>query len=181
MVEEKLSIEGLKLFSPKVFKDERGYFTEFYNKQDFDTAIGKDIHFVQDNISCSHKNVIRGLHFQRPPSGQGKLIQVLRGRVIDVIVDLRKNSRTYGEHCKIELSDKNHIKLWIPSGFAHGFLSLENNTLLSYKCSEYYSVEHEMSLRWNDELINVNWGIKDPIVSDKDMEAPSFKHFDSPF
>jgi dTDP-4-dehydrorhamnose 3,5-epimerase len=181
MVEEKISIEGLKLFSPKVFKDERGYFTEFYNKQDFDTVIGKDINFVQDNISCSHKNVIRGLHFQRPPFSQGKLIQVLRGKVMDVIVDLRKDSRTYGEHCKIELSDTNHKKLWIPSGFAHGFLSLENNTLLSYKCSEFYSMEHEMSLRWNDELLNINWETQKPIVSKKDQDAPYFKDFNSPF
>jgi dTDP-4-dehydrorhamnose 3,5-epimerase len=181
MVEEKLRITGLKLFSPKVFKDERGYFTEFYNKSDFDTVIGKNMNFVQDNISCSHKNVIRGLHFQKPPFGQGKLIQVLRGKVMDVIVDLRKNSRTYGEHCKIELSDKNHKKLWIPSGFAHGFLSLENNTLLSYKCSEYYSIDHEMSLRWNDELLNIDWGITEPVVSEKDQNAPNFKNFNSPF
>jgi len=181
MVEEEVNIDGLRLLSPKVFEDERGYFTEFYNKRDFDAIIGEDIDFVQDNISCSHKNVIRGLHFQRPPHSQGKLIQVLRGKVMDVIVDLRRNSRTYGHHCKIELSDKNHRKLWIPSGFAHGFLSLENNTLLSYKCSDYYSVEHEMSLLWNDELININWGVKDPIVSEKDKDAPSFKNFDSPF
>ena len=181
MVEEKINIEGLKLFSPKVFEDERGYFTEFYNKEDFDAVIGEEIKFVQDNISCSHKNVIRGLHFQKPPFSQGKLIQVLRGKVMDVIVDIRRDSKTYGEHCKIELSDKNHKKLWIPSGFAHGFLSLENNTLLSYKCSDYYSMEHEMSLRWDDELININWGVKDPIVSEKDKKASSFKNFDSPF
>ena len=181
MVEEKLNMTGLKLFSPKVFEDDRGYFTEFYNQSNFDTVVGKNTNFVQDNISCSHKNVIRGLHFQKPPYGQGKLIQVLRGKVMDVIVDLRKDSITYGEHCKIEISDKNHKKLWIPSGFAHGFLSQENNTLLSYKCSEFYSMEHEMSLRWNDELLNINWGIQNPIISNKDREAPGFKHFESPF
>jgi dTDP-4-dehydrorhamnose 3,5-epimerase len=145
MVEEEVTLSGLKLFSPAVYKDERGYFSEFYNKRDFDAVIQEEVDFVQDNISSSHKNVIRGLHFQKPPFAQGKLIQVLRGKVIDVIVDIRKNSRTYGKHFKIELSDKNHKKLWIPAGFAHGFLTLENNTLLSYKCSGYYSQEHEMA------------------------------------
>ena len=174
MVEEKINIEGLKLFSPKVFEDERGYFTEFYNKEDFDAVIGEESKFVQDNISCSHKNVIRGLHFQKPPFSQGKLIQVLRGKVMDVIVDIRRDSKTYGEHCKIELSDKNHKKLWIPSGFAHGFQTLEDNTEVIYQMSEFYYPGHSSGFRWNDPSFNIKWPTDPRVISSKDQSFPDF-------
>ena len=127
------------------------------------------------------KDVLRGLHFQAPPFEQGKLIHVLKGKVIDVVVDIRKKSKTYGKHVKIELSSQNHKQLWVPPGFAHGFLTIEEDTLFSYKCTNYYSKDHEMDLLWNDDDLNINWGIKNPIVSDKDQKATKFENFNSPF
>ena len=181
MVEEKIDIEGLRVFNPDAFHDQRGYFMELYNELRLNNAINEEVSFVQDNISNSHKHVVRGLHFQAPPFAQGKLVKVLKGKIMDVVVDIRKESMTYGKHIKIELSEQNRTQLWIPEGFAHGFIALEDNTLLSYKCTNYYSKEHEMALLWNDPDLNIDWDIENPIVSEKDLQAPSLKTFKSPF
>lgn len=180
MVEEK-EIEGIIIFDTDIYRDERGYFMEFYNENKFNHQILENFSFKQDNISCSKKNVLRGLHFQAPPFDQGKLIQVLKGKVMDVVVDIRKGSKTFGKHLKVELSSKNHKQLWVPPGFAHGFLTLENDTLFSYKCSGFYSKEHEMDLLWNDETLNIDWGIENPVISEKDKKATKFVDLISPF
>ena len=180
MVEEK-EIEGIIIFESEVFRDERGYFMEFYNENKFNHNVLGNFSFKQDNISCSKKNVLRGLHFQAPPFEQGKLIQVLKGKVIDVVVDLRIGSKTFGKHMKIELSSDNCKQLWIPPGFAHGFLTLEDDTLFSYKCTNHYSKNHEMDLLWNDVNLNIEWGIENPIISEKDKKATKFQDLNSPF
>ena len=181
MVEEKMKIQGLKIIENPSFEDDRGYFMEFYNQKTYQNLLNKDNYFVQDNISSSKKNVIRGLHFQAPPFDQGKLVQVLQGKALDVVVDIRRKSPTFGEHYKIELSSENKIQFWIPSGFAHGFVSLEDDTLFSYKCTQFYSKDHERALLWRDETLNIDWGTQNPIVSEKDQEAPNFINFNSPF
>ena len=180
MVEER-ELEGIIIFETEVFRDDRGYFMEFYNEKRFNHNLLENFSFKQDNISCSKKNVLRGLHFQAPPYEQGKLIQVLKGKVIDVVVDLRMNSKTFGKHMKIELSSDNCKQLWIPPGFAHGFLTLEDDTLFSYKCTNHYSKNHEMNLLWNDENLNIEWGIENPIISEKDKKATKFQDLNSPF
>ena len=169
------------IFEPKVFQDTRGYFKESYNEKTFNNFIDDEITFIQDNISESNRHVLRGLHFQAPPYAQGKLIQVIKGSVIDIAVDLRKASNTFGKHVKVEISSKNHRQLWIPPGFAHGFVALEDHTIFSYKCTNYYSTNHEMDLLWNDVDLDIRWGIENPIISEKDKNANSFKNFDSPF
>ncbi len=181
MVEEKIELKGIRIFETPAYHDQRGYFMELFNEKQLEEVLQEKVHFVQDNISSSQKHVIRGLHFQAPPFGQGKLVKVLRGRIMDVIVDIRKNSPTYGKHLKIELSEENGTQVWIPEGFAHGFCALEENTLLAYKCTNYYSKEHEMALLWNDPDLNICWNIENPIVSDKDMVAPLFNALKSPF
>ena len=180
MVEEK-ELDGLIVFETKVFNDERGYFMESYNEKKFNQNVLEYFSFKQDNISCSKKNVLRGLHFQSPPFEQGKLIQVLRGKVIDVVVDIRKKSKSYGKYFKIELSDENNRQLWVPPGFAHGFLTLEDETIFSYKCTNHYSKNHEMDLLWNDKNLKIEWGIENPVVSEKDKIATKFENFNSPF
>lgn len=180
MAEEK-EIEGIIIFDTDVFRDERGYFMEYYNEKMFKQNVLENFSFKQDNISLSKKNVLRGLHFQAPPFEQGKLIQVLKGKVMDVAVDVRKGSKTYGKHLKIELSGKNHKQLWIPPGFAHGFLTLEDDTLFSYKCTNHYSKNHEMDLLWNDDNLNIDWGIENPVISEKDEKATKFEDLISPF
>lgn len=177
---EKTEIEGLLIIKPKVFEDERGHFFESYNKDSFKVN-GLNIEFVQDNQSLSQKNVLRGLHFQCPPYAQGKLIRVIKGKVLDVAVDIRKNSSTYGKHVAIELSERNKKMFYIPPGFAHGFLTLDDNTIFSYKCTNVYNKESEDALFWNDSELGIDWGIKTPILSDKDKAAQSFISFKSPF
>ena len=174
-------IKDLVIIKPNVFEDDRGYFFESYNKIKF-LEKGIDVNFVQDNESRSMKNVLRGLHFQKPPFTQGKLVRVMRGSVLDVAVDLRKNSPTYGQWKSIELSDKNKWMYWVPAGFAHGFMTLEDNTVFFYKCTNIYNKDSEGSILWNDPDLNVDWG-KDasPILSGKDKVAPLFKDFDSPY
>lgn len=174
-------IEGLILIDPRIFQDDRGWFYETWNEKRYQDVIGQDILFVQDNISCSKKNVLRGLHFQLPPFAQGKLVTVLKGRALDVAVDLRKDSPTYGHYHSVELSENNKLQFWIPPGFAHGFLSLEDDTLFSYKCSNYYSPSHEKTLLWNDEHLTIDWRINNPIISDKDNVGEKFNNFASPF
>ncbi len=176
----KTNIEGLLLIEQKVFSDERGYFLEAYNKRTFEKN-GLLMNFVQDNVSKSSKHVLRGLHFQNPPFAQGKLVSVLQGAVLDVAVDIRKNSATYGKHFSVELTESNGKSLWIPEGFAHGFLSLQDETIFSYKCTNYYSKESEGSILFNDKHLNINWGVSDPIISDKDKKANGFPSFHSMF
>lgn len=173
-------IEGLLIIKPKVFEDERGHFFESYNKEVFKKN-GLNLEFVQDNQSLSQKNVLRGLHFQAPPFAQGKLIRVIKGSVLDVAVDIRKKSPTYGKHLVIELSEYNKTMFYIPTGFAHGFLTLEDNTIFSYKCTNIYNKESEGSILWCDEDLKIQWGITNPILSDKDKESSVFKNFISPF
>ena len=177
---EKTDIEGLLVVDPLVHKDDRGYFFESYNLKNY-KDIGVNINFVQDNQSCSKKNVLRGLHFQKPPYAQAKLVSVIKGSVLDVVVDIRKESPTYGKNYSVILSSINKKMLFIPEGFAHGFLTLEDDTILSYKCSNFYNKESEDSLLWNDFNLNIEWGIKDPILSEKDKQAKSFSEFKSLF
>jgi len=177
---EKTSIEGLFIIKSSVISDERGYFYESYNKSIFDKN-GLDLDFVQDNQSLSHKGVLRGLHFQAPPFQQGKLVRVIQGSVLDVAVDIRPHSPTYGKYKSILLSGKNKTQFWIPPGFAHGFVTLEDNTIFCYKCTGPYSKKSEGAILWNDPQLNIDWNIKQPIVSSKDQEAELFKKFKSPF
>jgi dTDP-4-dehydrorhamnose 3,5-epimerase len=177
---EKNHIDGLRVIKPDVFDDPRGYFFESYNIEKF-RQLGIDVLFLQDNESKSGKGVLRGLHFQVPPYEQGKLVRVIRGAVLDVAVDLRKSSPTYGQWASIELSEKNKWMYWIPAGFAHGFLTLEENTVFFYKCTRVYHKEAERSIAWNDPDLKIGWGTETPLVSDKDNTAGSFRDFISPF
>ena len=179
MILEKTNIEDIILLTPRVYEDERGYFMESYNQKKVEILI-KD-RFVQDNESESHKNVLRGLHFQLPPHAQSKLIRVIKGSILDVAVDMRKESGTYGKHFKHILSGDNKKQLYIPVGFAHGFLSLEDNTILNYKCSDYYDANTEASILWNDPDLAIDWGIDDPILAEKDQLAQNFITFENPF
>ena len=176
---EKTFIKDLLVLIPTVFSDERGYFLENYNKKNLEHIL--DIDFVQDNESSSQKGVLRGLHFQKPPFSQSKLVRVICGSVLDVVVDLRQDSETYGEYYKHILSAENKQQVFIPEGFAHGFLVLEDDTIFSYKCSKYYNKESEVSLSWNDATINIDWEIKNPIISEKDKNAQAFIDFVTPF
>jgi dTDP-4-dehydrorhamnose 3,5-epimerase len=174
-------IKDLLIIKPKVFEDDRGYFFESYNQDKFKEA-GVDVNFVQDNESRSMKNVLRGLHFQKPPYTQGKLVRVMHGSVLDVAVDLRKDSETYGKWASIILSDKNKWMYWVPEGFAHGFLTLEDNTVFFYKCTNVYNKTSEGSILWNDPDLQIDWGLKDqPVLSEKDKLSPDFRTFNSPF
>jgi len=179
MTIEKTFIKDLLILNPAVFEDERGYFLESYNKKSLASKL--DVEFVQDNESMSHNGVLRGLHFQKPPFAQGKLVRVITGSVLDVVVDLRKNSSTYGKHYKHILSVKNKTQLYVPKGFAHGFLVLEDHTIFSYKCTNYYHKEAESALLWNDRTLNIDWEIENPIISEKDKNAEYFTNFVSPF
>ena len=176
---EKTFIEDLIVLKPKVFKDKRGYFLESYNKQK--TAQYIDVAFIQDNESLSQKGVLRGLHFQNPPYSQAKLVRVVQGAVLDVVVDLRKKSKTYGKHFAVKLSAKNKKQLYIPKGFAHGFLTLKKNTIFSYKCSDYYHPETEQTIDCFDKDLNIEWKIENPILSEKDKNGIKFNNFNSPF
>lgn len=176
----KTPLEGLLVIEPKVFKDHRGYFYESYNAEAFKQA-GIEAVFVQDNQSLSQKGILRGLHFQAPPHAQGKLVRVIKGAVLDVVVDIRKNSSTYGQHFSIELTEENFKMFWIPPGFAHGFVTLEDHTIFSYKCTDVYNKAAEGGLLWNDPELGINWGIEQPVLSEKDTLNPQLKNFNSPF
>lgn len=178
---ETTHIDGLLIIDPTVFEDERGLFFESFNEKRFASKTGlTDVEFVQDNQSESKANVLRGLHFQAPPHQQGKLVRVVKGKVLDVAVDIRKTSPTYGEYHSVILSDSNKKMFWIPPGFAHGFLTIEPS-IFCYKCAGYYNKESEGSLLWNDRDLNIDWGISNPLLSEKDSQAPKFKNFESPF
>lgn len=169
-------IPGLLIIKPDVFYDERGYFFESYNRNKFAEA-GVDVDFVQDNESRSMKGVLRGLHFQREPFAQGKLVRVVKGEVLDVAVDIRKNSPTFGKWASIKLSGENKLMYWIPEGFAHGFLTLEDDTIFTYKCTGVYNKPAEASIRWNDPELSINWEFDNPILSSKDENAPLFSDY----
>lgn len=175
-------IEGLKILKPKVFTDSRGYFFESYSKKLFDREVA-EVDFVQDNESCSSFGVIRGLHFQCPPHSQAKLVRCVLGRVLDVAVDIRKGSPTYGKHVAVELTEENHIQFFIPKGFAHGFAVLSEKAIFQYKCDEYYHPESEGGISLLDPSLNIDWklNLEKAILSEKDMRHPSFSNFDSPF
>ena len=173
-------IKGLLIINPKVFADDRGYFFESYNEAVFKKN-GVDVNFVQDNQSLSNAGVLRGLHFQAPPFAQGKLVRVITGAVLDVAVDIRKNSTTYGEYVAIELTEENKTMFYIPPGFAHGFLTLRDNTIFSYKCTDLYNKASEGTVQWNDKQINIDWNVANPILSEKDLNGVSFEDFKSPF
>jgi dTDP-4-dehydrorhamnose 3,5-epimerase len=176
---EKLS--GLYSIYPKVFGDERGYFFETYKTENY-AQICENLTFVQDNISMSAKGTLRGLHFQAPPFAQGKLIQVLQGAVLDVAVDIRRSSPTYGQHFKMVLSAENATQLYIPPGFAHGFLALEDHTLFSYKCTAAYHHASEGCLHYNDPGLQIDWELSDsPLLSPKDALGEAFSTFQTPF
>lgn len=172
---EKTNLKGLLVIHPDVFTDERGYFLETFSQKAFNELTGCADPFVQDNESFSNQHVLRGLHYQLPPHEQSKLVRVAVGRVLDVAVDLRKSSATFGQHFSIELTGDNKIQLFIPTGFAHGFLTLSESALFVYKCSQYYQRESERSLHWNDPQLAIDWGISQPIVSAKDHAAPLLK------
>ena len=176
----KTNIPDLYIVKPKVFEDHRGYFFESYNKELF-LGNGIDQNFVQDNESKSSKGVLRGLHFQTPPFAQGKLVRVMQGSVLDVAVDIRKHSPTYGKWASVELTQDNKWMYWVPPGFAHGFVTLEDNTVFFYKCTNVYNKESEGSILWNDSDLNIDWQVENPILSDKDTTSPLFKDFISPF
>lgn len=176
----KTDIEGALILKPAVFEDARGYFYESYNQHKL-AAKGFNHAFVQDNESLSTRGVIRGLHFQLPPFAQGKLVRVVQGSVFDVAVDLRKNSPTYGKWTAVELSSSNKLIFWIPEGFAHGFQSLEDGTIFSYKCTNFYDKASESSLLWNDPDLDIPWPIGCAILAEKDLQAGAFRDFRSPF
>ncbi len=178
----KTAIEGLIVIEPQIWKDQRGYFYESYNKQKFEDG-GIVADFVQDNQSFSQRGTLRGLHCQEPPFAQGKLVRVIQGSVIDIAVDARKNSPTYGKSLSIELSGENQKMLWVPPGFLHGFVTLINNTIFTYKVSGLYNKASEMGVIWDDHDLNLDWVIdrSEIILSEKDMVLPSFKDFNSPF
>ncbi len=176
----KTKIPDLYIVKPTVFEDKRGYFFESYNKNSF-LNNGIDQNFVQDNESKSAKGVLRGLHFQRTPYAQGKLVRVMHGAVLDVAVDLRKASPTFGQWVSVELNHDNKWMYWIPPGFAHGFVTLEDNTVFFYKCTNVYNKSSEGSILWNDPDLNIDWKVANPILSKKDSQSPLFKDFINPF
>lgn len=171
----KTDIEGVLIIEPRVFGDERGYFFESFNEERFRAVTGLDIRFVQDNESKSRKGVLRGLHFQREPYAQAKLVRVVRGKVLDVAVDIRKGSPTLGKYVAVELSGDNHRQLFIPKGFAHGYVVLEDDTIFQYKCDEFYHPEAEGGIAWNDPEIGIDWGVaeNEVILSEKDKNRPT--------
>ena len=178
----KTEIPGVVILEPRVFADPRGYFFEAFCERDFRRQVA-DVDFVQDNVSLSTRGVIRGLHFQRPPFAQAKLVSCLQGRVIDVGVDLRRSSPTFGRHVAVELSGENHRQLFLPRGIAHGFAVLSDSVLFHYKCDNYYAPASEAGISILDSSLGIDWQI-DPaqaVLSEKDMKNPLFSDFDSPF
>lgn len=175
-------IEGVVIIEPEVFGDERGYFMESWSQQCFDEAV-RPTRFVQDNQSKSRYGVVRGLHFQKGHYAQSKLVRVAQGRVLDVAVDIRRGSPTFGRHIAVELSDKNHRQLFIPRGFAHGFSVLSDEAVLQYKCDNYYSPQNEGAIAWNDKEIGIDWKLpaEDIILSAKDLHHPSLAETDGLF
>ncbi len=179
----KTEIEGVLIIEPKVFGDSRGYFFESFNAKDFAEKTGLDISFVQDNESMSSYGVMRGLHFQRPPFTQSKLVRCVKGTVLDVAVDIRKGSPTYGHHVAVELSEENHHQFFVPRGFAHGFSVLSEAAVFQYKCDNYYAPQADGGISILDDSLCIDWRIptENAILSDKDTKHVRLKDFDSPF
>ena len=177
MIVKETKLKGCFIIEPRVFKDKRGYFVENYNKNDFSIALGLNINFVQDNESQSSKGVLRGLHYQTGKHAQAKLVRVIKGSVLDVVVDVRPNSSTFGQHLAVEVSELNKIQVFLPRGFAHAFLVLEDDTIFSYKCDNYYNKESEAGIIYNDKDLAINWNFPEIelIISDKDLILPNFK------
>ena len=174
----KTYIEDLLIIEPQLFKDERGFFYESYNKNNLNSSVV----FVQDNESKSYKGVIRGLHFQVPPFEQTKLVRCVSGNILDVVVDLRTNSKTYGKCFSIELSSENNKQLFIPKGFAHGFQVLSNEAIVNYKVDKYYNPDSDLGIIWNDKDLSIDWKLNiEPFLSNKDLKLMSFKDLKSPF
>lgn len=178
----KTAIEGLVIIEPKVFKDARGYFFESFSQREFEQKVRK-INFVQDNESMSSYGVMRGLHFQCPPYTQSKLVRCVKGRVLDVAVDIRKGSPTYGKHVAVELSEDNHRQFFVPRGFAHGFVVLSETAVFQYKCDNFYAPEADGGINIKDESLGIDWQIamEDALLSEKDLKHLCLKDFDSPF
>lgn len=172
-------LNGILIIEPKVFGDSRGFFLESYNAAKF-AEIGIDLNFVQDNHSRSGQGVVRGLHYQINP-GQDKLVRVIKGEVLDVVVDIRRNSPTFGQWESFVLSEDNKKQIFVPKGFAHGFCVLSEIADFSYKCSEYYSPEDERGIIWNDPEVGVEWPVKDPVLSDRDLKLPLLKDTEPDF
>lgn len=179
----KTDVEGVLIIEPKIFGDSRGYFFESFNAKEFAEKTGLDITFVQDNESKSYYGVLRGLHFQNPPYTQSKLVRVVRGKVLDVAVDIRKGSLTYGKYAMCELTEENHRQFFVPKGMAHGFVVLSDEAVFQYKCDDFYHPEAEGAIAWNDPDIGIDWHISEENValSDKDKNHPFLKEFISPF
>ncbi len=175
-------LDGVVILEPRIFGDDRGYFYESFSQREFEEKVCKT-YFVQDNQSFSKYGVLRGLHFQKPPHAQSKLVRVVKGSVLDVTVDIRIGSPTYGKYVSVELSEDNHRQLFIPRGFAHGFVVLSDEALFQYKCDNFYAAESEGSILWNDSDLSIDWGIDkvDAILSPKDLKNPAFSDFVSPF
>lgn len=180
MKAEETYLKGCFIITPKIYRDDRGYFYESFNVNMFKKITNLDVNFVQDNVSKSSRGVLRGLHFQTGEFAQAKLVQVLKGKVLDVCVDLRENSKTFGKHFSLILDSKKHQQLFIPRGFAHGFLVLEEDTIFSYKCDNFYSKQSEAGILYNDKYLNIDWGgisNKSIIISEKDKALPTFTNY----
>lgn len=178
----KTAIPDVVIIEPRIFGDSRGYFFESFSEKNFVEKV-TDTHFVQDNESKSCYGVVRGLHFQKPPHAQSKLVRVIKGRVLDVAVDIRKGSPTYGQHVAVELTEDNHRQFFIPRGFAHGFVVLSEKAIFQYKCDNYYAPQSEGAIAWDDPDLGIDWGIPavDALLSEKDSKHPCLKDIDSPF
>ena len=178
----KTKIPDLLIFEPKVFEDDRGYFLESFNHKKIEEVIG-NISFVQDNESRSSKGVLRGLHFQTPPYAQAKMVRCIEGEVLDVTVDIRKKSKTYGKHIALKLTGENKKQLFIPRGFAHGFIVLSDEAVFAYKVDNIYSPKYENGIRWNDKVLNIDWKFDESLIhlSEKDKKLTNFSNLESPF
>ncbi len=184
MLFERSVIPDVVVVTPKKFTDSRGYFMETFRQNSFSEFVGRDVMFVQENHSLSRPaHTVRGLHFQTPPHAQGKLVRCSQGSIIDVAVDARSGSPTYGQHVAVKLTAENGCQLWVPEGFLHGFATLEPDTEVQYKCTDYYAADCDGSIAWNDPTLGIDWGInyEKARLSDKDKSAPFFKDFKSPF
>ena len=179
---KKTDIEGVVILEPRLFEDERGYFFEAFSEREFAEKV-RECHFVQENEAYSTYGVVRGLHFQRPPHAQSKLVRVVKGRVLDVVVDIRKGSPTFGKHIAVELSAENHRQLFIPRGFAHGYSVLSEDALLEYKCDNYYAPASEGAIVWNDPALAIDWQLptESVILSDKDLKNPALAECEALF
>lgn len=183
MIVTKSDIEGILIIEPTLHSDDRGYFFESFNERDFAEATGITTHFVQDNESRSAEGVVRGLHFQLPPFAQSKLVRVIEGEILDIAVDIRRGSPTFGRYVAVRLSGENHRQLYIPRGFAHGFVVVQGDAIVQYKCDNYYAPACERTIRWNDPKLNIDWGVdlQSAILSARDSEAATLDECDTLF